>query len=549
MVHSGSDERNEKDGDSLANWPVLVAMADSDDLTDADREAAAEENARLTEAYEAEIRAALAAVPPSVVRVLERLREYGSIAQISDDGGEFWASAPCPVCRSELQVVHYGGSTEIVCDGCSHDLGVEGGVDTALAMGLTPEDLDDIPYVSSTPESSAEERAAAIPVFDHPSAAVREQVRRRWERDEGDRVYKSWMLAQGDDIPFDAGTLGEILDRPEEPPSRIADLIPSDAGTLVVAARKTGKTTFTLNLTHSLITGEKFLGRFDTVPIAKEARVALLNFEVSAAQAARWADEVGIDHDRLLIVNLRGRRNPLGHEADQAILAQLLRDHHVESLIVDPFGRAYTGTDQNSASEVGAWLVNLDRFARAEAGVRDIILPVHAGWNGERTRGSSALEDWADSIINLTTDDTGRRFMRAIGRDVLVDEDQLFFDPATHRLALSGLGGRKEEKERERQTKKDERGETLLPYLVEGARRHPGFGIAELTQWLGSIRIDGRKFDFRSEDMTHASRLAVDRGLIRIEVGTRRKKCHFVTEAAEGIAPWPALPDDPDSAS
>src|SRR5688500_10886476 len=43
--------------------------------------------------------------------------------------------------------------------------------------------------------------------------------------------------------PFDAGLLAEILARPAEPPYRVEGLIPSDAGTLIVAQRKTGKTT------------------------------------------------------------------------------------------------------------------------------------------------------------------------------------------------------------------------------------------------------------------------------------------------------------------
>ncbi len=33
-----------------------------------------------------------------------------------------------------------------------------------------------------------------------------------------------------------------------------------------------------------------------------------------------------------------------------------------------------------------------------------MILTAHAGWVGERTRGSSALEDWPDSIVTMTVD-------------------------------------------------------------------------------------------------------------------------------------------------
>jgi hypothetical protein len=43
--------------------------------------------------------------------------------------------------------------------------------------------------------------------------------------------------------PFDAGLLEEILARRAEPAHRVDGLIPSQAGTLVVAQRKVGKTT------------------------------------------------------------------------------------------------------------------------------------------------------------------------------------------------------------------------------------------------------------------------------------------------------------------
>jgi sugar phosphate isomerase/epimerase len=109
-------------------------------------------------------------------------------------------------------------------------------------------------------------------------------------------------------------------------------------------------------------------------------------------------------HDRLFLVDLRGRRNPPRDGEDRERLAQHLRDQGVESLIVDPFGRAFTGSSHNDAGEVGAWLAELDRWARADVGARDVILSAHAGWNGERTRGASALEDWADTTITLVRD-------------------------------------------------------------------------------------------------------------------------------------------------
>jgi hypothetical protein len=239
--------------------------------------------------------------------------------------------------------------------------------------------------------------------------------------------------------PFDAGTLAEILARPPEPAARIEGLIPWEAGTELVAQRKTGKTTLLLNLARSLFRGEEFLGKFGVRPI--DGEIAFLNFEASGAQLARWAADVGISPDQFYIVNLRGRRNPFSNTEDRQRLATTLKARGTEAILCDPFGRAYTGQSQNDPGEVGAWLIGLDEFARAEVGARDVVLSAHAGWNGERARGASALEDWADSIITMTKDDsedgTGERYLRAIGRDVDLEEDRLDYDPRTRTLTLA----------------------------------------------------------------------------------------------------------------
>jgi len=328
----------------------------------------------------------------------------------------------------------------------------------------------------------------------------------------------------GDAPPFDADLLVDILARPQEPPHRVEGLIPSDAGTLIVAQRKTGKTTLVLNLTRSVIGGEDFLGRFPVRKIA--GRVAVLNYEVSANQLARWADEAGVPADRLYLVNLRGRRNPLGNAEDREHLAEQLRQHEVESLIVDPFGRAFVGKSQNDSGEVGAWLANLDRWARGDCGVQDVILTAHAGWEGERTRGASALEDWADSIITLVRDkdDEQVRYVRAEGRDVLVEEDRLNFDTTTRTLTLAGAGSRK-------QATKTRNVDDLVPAVVSAVTVEPGITGYKLTR---ALRDAGMSFN--NGDELAAARVAVERGQITVEVGGRNAKRYH---------PAPHLPDLP----
>jgi len=330
----------------------------------------------------------------------------------------------------------------------------------------------------------------------------------------------------GTSPPFDAGLLNDVLARPPEPPYRIEDVLPSDAGLLVVAQRKTGKTTLELNLARSLITGEKFLGRFAVRPV--KDRVAILNYEVSAGQLARWAKEAGVPKDRLYLVNLRGWRNPLHHPEDRKRLAELLIENKVESVIVDPFGRAYGGQSQNDNGEVMAWLVELDRWARAEVGAADVILTAHAGWEGERTRGASALEDWADSIITMTRGKRGdehSRYLRAEGRDVLVEQDLLGFDPDTRTLELTGIGSRQE-------TAKDRHVEQLVPMVVQIVTETPGVSGNKIEQ---ALRTRGETF--QKGDGNKAATMAVDQVLIKkVEDGPRHAKTYL---------PLPTSPTSP----
>lgn len=318
----------------------------------------------------------------------------------------------------------------------------------------------------------------------------------------------------GEVPPFDAGLLADVLARPQEPAHRVEGLIPADAGTLVVAQRKTGKTTFKLNLARVLLTGGDFLGRFPVTPVT--GTVAILNYEVSAAQLARWAHEVGVPQDRLVLVNLRGRRNPLGNAEDRERLATLLRSHDVESVIVDPFGRAYTGQSQNDSGEVGAFLAGLDRWARADVGAKDVVLAAHAGWEGERTRGASALEDWADSIVTLVRDkdDDQVRYLRAEGRDVMVDEDRLTFDQSTRTLSLSGSGSRKK-------AAKTRSVDELVPEVVGAVTAAPGMSGNKLAD---ALRLRGASF--QKGDELKAVTQAVVAGLLRMVEGPRGAKLY-----------------------
>lgn len=252
----------------------------------------------------------------------------------------------------------------------------------------------------------------------------------RRQADEEDALYD-----RPEPVPWDAGTLAEQLLKPEPPGDRIEGLMGWEAFTAIIAMNKTGKTTLCLNLAFSLITGHPFLGEFPVIPVT--GRVAFLNFEVSGHQIARWAQQRGIPADRLFIVNLRGAPNPFRDRERLAELAEMLRAQDAETLFVDPFSRAFTGDNQNDNGEVQRWLNQLDEFARGQAGVRDIVLSVHAGWDGSRARGASALQDHPDGWLHLTRTEAGTRHVDAYGRDTELHKRELLLDEDTKTLTLA----------------------------------------------------------------------------------------------------------------
>lgn len=312
--------------------------------------------------------------------------------------------------------------------------------------------------------------------------------------------------------PFDAALLQDVED--EAVRWRAEGLLATGGRMLLSAQRKTGKTITALNLSRDLILGGAFLGRFRVAPVT--GRVAFLNFEVARAQAGRWGREVGVPGHRLLTVHLRGCPNPFADVEDTARLVVLMREFAVEVVIVDPFGRAYPGKSQNDAGEVGAWLSDLDRFVTA-AGASELILTAHAGWDGERTRGTTALEDWADTVAYLVKDkeDEHVRYFRAIGRDVEVEEDRLEYDPVTRRLTLAGSGSRAT-------ARVERRTEELVEGVVEAVTREPGATTGRLGVLMREAGLG-----LQRGEAGRAARAAADAGRIVCKPGSRRSVLHF----------------------
>jgi hypothetical protein len=231
--------------------------------------------------------------------------------------------------------------------------------------------------------------------------------------------------------------LSEFLDKELSPEKFLIEgLIPVNGTVTVVAAKKTGKSTFIYNVMHSLLTLEPLMGVFSVSSF--EGRIGFVNYELTEEQAQDWFRRSPIGTtDRIALWNLRGKPNPF--RSDEALndFAKEVRVLGVQVLILDPFSSAFRGGNSQDNDEVKDFWLRTDSFKDA-SGVRELIVPVHAGRDESRSRGASALDDHPDAILHLNKLGDGTRTFHAFGRDVEVEEGELEFDKSTLLLTYKG---------------------------------------------------------------------------------------------------------------
>lgn len=292
--------------------------------------------------------------------------------------------------------------------------------------------------IAEQPEPSAWDHAVAVAVS---RIYVNEEAKRQVEQA---KFLQSWRK------PITYGDLALELSLPESDVTwRIAGLLPADGNGVVVAPRKTGKTTLIGELVRSLADGVPFLGHACT---AVTGGVALFNYENTERQQRAWLRALGItNQDRVHVLHLRGSALSLNVPQVRSYVTQWLRERAIEVWIPDPYLRAAQGVvlNENDNGQANVFTGVLDEI-KLESGVREIVMPAHSSnkneieSGAESMRGAGRVEDWADAIWYLTSVE-GQRFIRATGRDVELPETQMQFDSLTRRLSIGRPGhGRKE---------------------------------------------------------------------------------------------------------
>jgi hypothetical protein len=302
---------------------------------------------------------------------------------------------------------------------------------------------------------------------------------------------------------------------------------------ILAAARKAGKTILIGNLARSLIDGDAFLGRPGSVHVngfevdQVDGMVALLDMELDRRMLRRWLRDQGIGKtDRLMAESLRGRAHLFDALDDKrrGKWARLLAQYGVKILILDPFGAlldAY-GRDENSNSDVGPLLQALDAL-KVEAGISELFIAHHMGHNNERSRGASKLRGWPDAEWFLVRERAkngeepppdAARFFLAEGRDVMVPETQVSYDPTARRLTVAG-GNRIQHQA----TKNG-------PALLEIIAQTPGLSGREVVEAAMGKGVAKHP----AENALH--KLVRD-GEVRTEPGPNRSKLHYPVQAQD----------------
>jgi hypothetical protein len=194
-----------------------------------------------------------------------------------------------------------------------------------------------------------------------------------------------------------------------------------------------------MSLLKSLADGEDFLGKFKVNPV--EGRIGYMNLELTEHQMQEWVGRQDIkNHDRIHFWNLRGKVNPFRSANSRNHVIEEIKSLGIKTLIIDTFSKIFPG-EANNNSEVNRFLTMLD-VTLDKAGVEQLIMLVHAGNDGSKIRGATALTDHPDGIWYLASDEEGNRFFNAIGRDISIPEGQLIYEPETNKLTYTGSSKR-----------------------------------------------------------------------------------------------------------
>jgi hypothetical protein len=417
----------------------------------------------------------------------EYLRGFkGQIIIVADDDDK----PTKPGQKHALQVYE---SVERVA-GITAQLAYPQGKDAAEHVG----DHDPEDFIPLTPDQLRAEIADAA--RDTPSAEDEREARvaEVAEHMRVQREARALLAAEGWEAPPAQGSWAEQLLEPEDPINwLIPDLAFEGANVVINAQAKSGKTTLILNVAHSLLGGDPLFGHFPVAPLAKGRSVAWWNAELSERQAKAWLRNFELPRpEDFYPLHLRGYAMPFDSDATEEWTVAWLKDRGVSVWLIDPQSALFTG-DENSNTEVGAWLAAIDRIKR-RAGVETLFLVHHVAETAAaeesdnpnagrllKGRGASRQTGWADVMWSYAGRFDEPRYLSALGRDVDMDRfGGLSMESNSRLLRFSG----------QRSTPTIDRRNDLALKAVDAVAEHDGpIKAGDLQALLPNLKADPKR--------------------------------------------------------
>jgi len=230
----------------------------------------------------------------------------------------------------------------------------------------------------------------------HETEVEREAARLR-VRHEAAEMFKQELDAEATPV-LEMATLAAYKAQGVAPVPVIEGVVNVGGTCLMLGPSGSGKSTLGLQMVHSMLTGEEWLGQA-VKPLMGGA--GIVSYDMDGSMVVDWMGGFpNMDQQNVSIVNAYKRGNPLNVPALRAQIVAGWQAMQVKSVLIDSFSASFFGSDQNDAAAVMAHYRDLQKFALTEVGADVLIVIVHSTLSSpDKARGSTVHHDVADSIV------------------------------------------------------------------------------------------------------------------------------------------------------
>lgn len=187
----------------------------------------------------------------------------------------------------------------------------------------------------------------------------------------------------------------------------------------ILAAKKSGKTTFCLEVIRSSITGEQAFGCFDVEPLNPDEKILFVDPELSSSDYQKYIRYAfsGMTREQMAqVVHLPTRLIPqfdLMSERTRDELIRVVVEHNITRIVFDSYVKLIPNGSVSKEDDVKRMLKNWSEI-QAATSVRESFWVGHINNTGEiRSSGSMLFDGTFESLLAITRDTDGRRYFQA----------------------------------------------------------------------------------------------------------------------------------------